>query len=202
MEEFDRPQHPQFDEEEDDDIYQDMKDFDKRLKTKSDPFFGTNAQGDSSDEETVGGGHTAHRPLMTSEVDVLKEKNRILMEKLYKADKQLGDQKDLIETVTGKTMQSDNIKDKKILELAKKNRTLQLQVESLKTKAAKAAEIALKMKKENDENVASPKKSSQHLPTNVDMKDTLSTLGGASTMDAEKRLKEQEKKITKLRNDK
>ena len=90
-------------------------------------------------------------------------------------------------------MQSDNIKDKKILELAKKNRTLQLQVESLKTKAAKAAEIALKMKKENDENVASPKKSSQQLPTNIDMKDTLSTMGGVgglSTLDSEKRFKE------------
>jgi len=43
------------------------------------------------------------------------------------------------------------LKDKKIIDLAKKNRGLQLQVESLKTKAAKAAEIALKLKKDSDE---------------------------------------------------
>jgi len=44
-------------------------------------------------------------------------------------------------------------KEKKIIDLAKKNRSLQLQVESLKTKAAKSAEIALKFKhqKENEE---------------------------------------------------
>ena len=51
----------------------------------------------------------------------------------------------------GKT---DN-KDKKIIELAKKNRALQLSVESLKTKAAKAAEFALKLKSERDEGEAS-----------------------------------------------
>jgi hypothetical protein len=59
-----------------------------------------------------------------SEADLMKEKNRILMEKLYKADKQVTDYKELLETVSGKTSQSDSIKDKKILELAKKNRTL------------------------------------------------------------------------------
>jgi hypothetical protein len=40
------------------------------------------------------------------------------------------------------------LKDKKIIDLAKKNRNLQLQVESLKTKAAKAAEIAIKLSEE------------------------------------------------------
>ena len=99
-----------------------------------------------------------------SDLDLLKEKNRILMEKLFKADKQVTEFKELIETVSGKTSQSDSLKDKKILELAKKNRSLQIQVESLKTKAAKAAEIALKMKKENDTMIengggSSPKKS-------------------------------------------
>jgi hypothetical protein len=79
-----------------------MKDFDKRLKTKTDPFFAQN--GDSSDEEIVGkpGGNTT-APRLTSEVDILKEKNRILMEKLFKSDKQLSDYKDLLETVSGKT---------------------------------------------------------------------------------------------------
>ena len=45
------------------------------------------------------------------------------------------------------TMSADkgaDLKDKKIIELAKKNRVLVLQVESLKNKAAKAAEIAIK----------------------------------------------------------
>ena len=34
------------------------------------------------------------------------------------------------------------------------------------------------------------------------VKDTMSTIGGGSTQEMEKRFKEQEKKITKLRNDK
>lgn len=42
------------------------------------------------------------------------------------------------------------MKDKKIIELAKKNRALALQGESLKTKAAKAAGFALDLKKEAD----------------------------------------------------
>ena len=46
---------------------------------------------------------------------------------------------------------SEGQKDKKIIDLAKKNRGLQLQVESLKTKAAKAAEIALKFKKDSEQ---------------------------------------------------
>ena len=77
--------------------------------------------------------------------------------------------------MSGKTAQSDNLKDKKIIDLAKKNRSLQIQVESLKTKAAKAAEIALKMKKENDTFIenGSPKKS-------LDTK-TMS-LGGTTSM--------------------
>jgi hypothetical protein len=56
--------------------------------------------------------------------------------------------KEVIESISssGKT---DN-KDKKIIELAKKNRSLQLSVESLKTKAAKAAEFALKLKSEHE----------------------------------------------------
>ena len=126
------------------------------------------------------------------------------MEKLFKADKQVTEYKDLLETVSGKTSQSDSLKDKKILDLAKKNRSLQLQVESLKTKAAKAAEIALKMKKENDSIIegggSSPKKAdgkSQGM-----MSGTISSMGdAASFQDLEKKMKEHEKKITKLRND-
>lgn len=70
------------------------------------------------------------------------------MDRLYKSEKELGDMRSTYDAVV-----SDNeaLKDKKIIELAKKNRALQLQAESLRTKAAKAAEFALEMKRENDE---------------------------------------------------
>jgi hypothetical protein len=42
----------------------------------------------------------------------------------------------------------DALKDKKIIDLAKKNRVLQVQGESLKDKASKAAEFALSLKKD------------------------------------------------------
>ncbi len=45
---------------------------------------------------------------------------------------------------------NESAKDKKIIELAKRNRDLQQQVESLKNKASKAAEIAIKLTKEKD----------------------------------------------------
>ena len=122
------------------------------------------------------------------------------MEKLFKADKQCNDYKDLVEAMSGKVNQSGDIKDKKIIELAKKNRALQLQVESLKTKAAKAAEIAIKIKKENDTIMESPQMQKKG-PLDI-VKDTMSTIGGGSTLEMEKRFKEQEKKITKLRNEK
>ena len=96
----------------------------------------------------------------------------------------------------GKT---DN-KDKKILDLAKKNRSLQLQVESLKTKAAKAAEFALKMKNERDnEEQESMSTSSPKKTGNITMAETTSTISG---LDLDKKVKECEKKITKLRNEK
>ena len=124
------------------------------------------------------------------------------MEKIFKADKQCNDYKDLVETMSGKVSQSGDIKDKKIIELAKKNRALQLQVESLKTKAAKAAEIAIKIKKENDTMIMESPQLQKKVGGPVDtLKDNMSTIGGGSTIDMEKRFKEQEKKITKLRNE-
>lgn len=64
------------------------------------------------------------RPKMVTEADVLREKNRILMEKLFKSDKQLQEARELAESIS-KGATSD-IKDKRIIELAKKNRSLQL----------------------------------------------------------------------------
>ena len=158
-----------------------MNDFEKRLK-QSEPFFGGSS--DEEDEEE------AKRPRFATEADVLKEKNRILMDKLFKADKQAAELREAVEAVSGKAA---DIKDKKILELVKKNRALQLQVESLKTKAAKAAEIAIKIKKESEEPTSEPKKGLE-----------TSTLGGSGmlTIESEKRSKELEKKVTKLRNEK
>ena len=100
------------------------------------------------------------------------------------------------ETFEAITADQDNLKDKKIIDLAKKNRGLQLQVESLKTKAAKAAEIALKLKKDNND-----KDQAQELTTGTAAlgQTTLSSIGGID--DPAKKIKELEKRITKLRND-
>ncbi len=83
----------------------------------------------------------------------------------------------------GKT---DN-KDKKIIDLAKKNRSLQLQVESLKTKAAKAAEFALKLKSERDANDEQEGASTSNKNSNTVANDSISTMSGA---DYDKKFKE------------
>jgi hypothetical protein len=71
-------------------------------------------------------------------------------------------------------------------------------VESLKTKAAKAAEIALKMKKENDNIIenSSPKRPPEMKPQ------TDGTISSSNTIELERKFKDQEKKMIKLRNDK
>jgi len=48
------------------------------------------------------------------------------------------------------TTSYDDIKDKKIIELAKQKRNFLLQIDSLRTKAAKAAEQAIRFKKQLD----------------------------------------------------
>ena len=55
------------------------------------------------------------------------------------SEKQIQDLKDTYEAVT---TSYDDIKDKKIIELAKNKRNLLLQIDSLRTKAAKASESA------------------------------------------------------------
>jgi len=64
---------------------------------------------------------------------------------LFISDKQIQDLKDTYEAVT---TSYDDIKDKKIIELAKQKRNLQLQIDSLRTKASKAAESALSYKRQ------------------------------------------------------
>lgn len=92
------------------------------------------------------------------------------MERLIKAERK---NEELRETIDAVSSSQEHLKDKKIIDLAKKNRNLQMQVESLKTKCAKAAEIAVNLSKEKQEETtmvlpkiqASPNKS---LPPTVE----------------------------------
>lgn len=131
----------------------DLNNFDKRLKQTNKPY-----DDSSSDEE---GGAKAQVVDRKNPIWILEEKNRVLLDRLYKSEKQLDDLKQ-----TADVLKSDNdsLKDKKIVELSKKNRALQIQAESLKTKAAKAAEFAIDLKKENDARMN--KTASSNLPEN------------------------------------
>ena len=106
--------------------------------------------------------------------------------------------KDTYEAVT---TSFDNIKDKKIIELAKNKRALQMQVESLRTKAAKAAQHALDLQKRQNEPIPeeSPKPKGAAFGKTTAMNDTVqSTTGG---QDDTRKLKELEKKVVKLRQE-
>jgi len=87
------------------------------------------------------------------------------------------------------------LKDKKIIDLAKKNRALQLQAESLKTKAAKAAEFALSVKNESP----NPKGKATMKETTTS---SMLTTSGPSSSEIERHLKESEQRVVKLRNEK
>ena len=105
----------------------DLSSFDRKLKA------GQQMQADSSDEDDGVMPIDRKNPMA-----IMEEKNQILIDRLYKAEKELGDMRGTYEAITG---DSESLKDKKIIELAKKNRALQLQADGLKTKAAKAAEL-------------------------------------------------------------
>ena len=62
------------------------------------------------------------------------------MDRLFKSEKELNERRETYDAITGS---NESLKDKKIIDLSKKNRALYLQAESLKAKAAKAAEFAL-----------------------------------------------------------
>ena len=120
----------------------DLNEFDSRMKKTG----GHKPNDDSSDDDAP------HVPINRNDpVKVLEEKNRILLDRLYKSEKQLEDMSGTYEALTST---NESLKDKKIIELSKKTRALTLQAESLKTKAAKAAEFALDLKKENDKGFA------------------------------------------------
>ena len=93
----------------------DLDAFDKRLKTQN-PM---GAYDDSSDEES----EQASLPKQpASQMDIMRQKNEILMEKLYHAEKKSTELKEAMDSV-GQGASSD-LKDKKIVELAKKNRAM------------------------------------------------------------------------------
>lgn len=95
------------------------------------------------------------------------------------------------ETIDSLTTNSESLKDKKIIDLAKKNRQLQTQVESYRNKAAKAAEIAVKLADEKPPQLKKQSSSpAKTLPP---------TPQPQAPSDA--RVKELEKKVTKLRNE-
>ena len=75
------------------------------------------ANDDSSDSD-----NTPHIPLNRNDpVKVLEEKNRILLDRLYKSEKQL---EDINSTYEALSSNNDSLKDKKIIELSKKTRAL------------------------------------------------------------------------------
>lgn len=104
--------------------------FEKRLKDNADIEHNVHAPGDSSDED---------RPM--TENEQLKDKVRVLIEKLYKSEKTIEEQKSLIESIgAGNGPVRTDAKDKKIIELAKKNKDLNVKIENVKNKAARAME--------------------------------------------------------------
>jgi hypothetical protein len=88
----------------------DLSNFDRKLKA------GRQMKADSSDEDD------GVMPIdRTNPAAILEEKNQILMDRLFKAEKELGDMRATYDAVTG---DNENLKDKKIIELAKKNKAL------------------------------------------------------------------------------
>ena len=79
---------------------------------------GTKSKNDSSSDEED------NLPVNRKDpVAVMNEKNKILMDRLYKSEKQLGEMKETYEAIAAS---SESLKDKKIIDLAKKNKALQI----------------------------------------------------------------------------
>ena len=92
------------------DVYGDLNDFEKRLKKGPNAM---NYDENSSDDEKV---IDRKNPLALAE-----EKIKMLMDRLFKSEKELNDMKETYESITGT---NESLKDKKIIDLAKKNRAL------------------------------------------------------------------------------
>lgn len=180
------------------DVYGDLDDFDKRLKGQKqiDPYAHNGS--DSSDEDYQKDARdTAIK--RTDPIYQLNEKNRILIERLFKSEKQL---KEVQGTLDSLSNSSESLKDKKIIELSKKNKALVIQSEGLKTKAAKAAEFAIEMKREKEQSIrlggsVVPNQETSQLLSQLNLSKDPST----SSFELERKLKDMEKRMIKMRND-
>ena len=95
------------------DVYGELNDFDKRFK-------GTGpTQDDSSSED--GATYTSNDK--TDPTKLLQKKNELLMERLFKAEKQLEDMQDTYKAISS---DNENLKDKKIVDLVKRNKQLHI----------------------------------------------------------------------------
>jgi myosin heavy subunit len=166
------------------DLYADIGYFEKKLK-----YAGPMGQReeDSSDEDVP-----------VSEMDIVKDKNRVLLEKLYKAQNTVKEYKDILDTIQNNDSKDIDFKDRKIIELTRKNRDLQVRVESVKNKAARAMEEVLKLRQGGDPNIEDTKSS-----VASEMAD--STTQGDSDLESvaglKRKIKKQDERIVKLRND-
>lgn len=170
-----------------DDLYHDIGNFEKKLKYTG-PL-GQTQQDDSSSED--------ERPI--NEMDIIQDKNRVLLEKLYKSQNQVKEYKTIIDTIQNSDSTDINFKDKKILELARKNRDFQVRFESLKNKAARAMEEVLRLKNGGgDANFEETKSSMMS-----QMSESPSQADGDQDSSAglKKKIKKQDERIVKLRND-
>jgi len=118
-----------------------------------------------------------------------------LIEKLYKCQNQVNEYKQIIDTIeNGK---DTDAKDKKILQLAQRNRELQVKVESMKSKAARAMEEVLRLK-----NGGIVPDDTKTIPTSEQISNDQSDNNDQeSAAELNKKIKKQEERIVKLRND-
>ncbi|CAI2368600.1 unnamed protein product [Moneuplotes crassus] len=166
-----------------DDIYNDIGNFEKKLKYAG-PM-GAHEESSSEDEAPM------------DDRARLEDKNRVLLEKLYKSQNQVKEYKSIIDTIQSSDGKTVDFKDKKILELARKNRDLQVRIESLKNKAARAMEEVIRLK-QGDEMPPSEETKTMNR-TNIS---TLSEPPAeGSDENYKKKFKKQEERIVKLRND-
>lgn len=102
-----------------DDINQQAAAFDQM--NKFDKMHG--ASDSSDDDQRQQYGVLPKQATTTTASESLAQKNQILMERLIKAERKNEELRSTIEAVSGN---QDNLKDRKIIDLAKKNRNLQM----------------------------------------------------------------------------
>lgn len=120
----------------------DLNEFDNRLKYSknlvgNDPY---GKDSDSSEEDLS-------PPKKQGPMALLEQKNRALFDRLNKSEKEVAELRNTMEALAGDV---DSQKDKKIVELVKKVKQMQVKVEAFKNKSNEASELALELKRENE----------------------------------------------------